>query len=110
VRHLARIGEMRNAYNMLVGKPEVKRPLGRSRCGLGIILKWILAGSASGPRTPLECTRDYGTAARCAADTRVRGGANLNCTFQLTANCSQPCTAYQQLKFCEQSLLDGLCK
>jgi hypothetical protein len=24
-------GEMRNAYNILVGKPERKRPLGRSR-------------------------------------------------------------------------------
>jgi hypothetical protein len=25
------MGEMRNAYKMLVGKPEVKRPLGRPR-------------------------------------------------------------------------------
>jgi hypothetical protein len=25
-------GEMRNGYNILVGKPEVKRPLGRSKC------------------------------------------------------------------------------
>jgi hypothetical protein len=29
--HVARMGEMRNAYKMLVGKPERKRPLGRSR-------------------------------------------------------------------------------
>jgi hypothetical protein len=27
--HVARIGEMRNAYNILVGNPEGKRPLGR---------------------------------------------------------------------------------
>jgi hypothetical protein len=32
-RHVARIGEKRNAYGILAGKPEEKRPLGRSRCG-----------------------------------------------------------------------------
>jgi hypothetical protein len=26
------MGEMRNAYNILVGKPEGKRPLGKPRC------------------------------------------------------------------------------
>jgi hypothetical protein len=31
--HVARMGEMRSAYSILVGKPEEgKRPLGRSRC------------------------------------------------------------------------------
>jgi len=30
-RHIACVGEMRNAYNILVGKPEGKRPLGRPR-------------------------------------------------------------------------------
>jgi hypothetical protein len=30
--HLARMGEKRNAYWLLVGKPEGKRPLGRPRC------------------------------------------------------------------------------
>jgi hypothetical protein len=29
--HVARMGEMRNAYRILVGKPEGKRPLGRPR-------------------------------------------------------------------------------
>jgi hypothetical protein len=29
--HVANIGEMRNAYEILVGKPEWKRPLGRPR-------------------------------------------------------------------------------
>jgi hypothetical protein len=28
------MGEMRNAYKILVGKPERKRPLGRLRCRL----------------------------------------------------------------------------
>jgi hypothetical protein len=30
--HLARMGEKRNAYRLLVGKPEGKRPLGRPSC------------------------------------------------------------------------------
>jgi hypothetical protein len=34
-RHVARIGEKRNVYRLLVGKPEGKRPLGRLR------LRWI---------------------------------------------------------------------
>jgi hypothetical protein len=29
--HVARIGEKRNMYRLLVGKPEGKRPLGRLR-------------------------------------------------------------------------------
>jgi hypothetical protein len=29
--HVARIGEKRNAYRILVGKPEGRRPLGRPR-------------------------------------------------------------------------------
>jgi hypothetical protein len=29
--HVAQTGEMRNAYSLLVGKPEGKRPLGRQR-------------------------------------------------------------------------------
>jgi hypothetical protein len=30
--HVARMGETRNAYRILVGNPEGKRPLGRPRC------------------------------------------------------------------------------
>jgi hypothetical protein len=33
--HVARMGETGNAYRLLVGKPEGKRPLGRQRC------KWV---------------------------------------------------------------------
>jgi hypothetical protein len=29
--HVARMGEKRNVYRILVGKPEAKRPLGRPR-------------------------------------------------------------------------------
>jgi hypothetical protein len=32
----------KNAYRILVGKPEGKRPLGRHDVGGWIILKWIL--------------------------------------------------------------------
>jgi hypothetical protein len=37
--HVARMGKTRNAYRILVGKPEGKRPLG---VGGWTILKWIL--------------------------------------------------------------------
>jgi hypothetical protein len=30
--HVARMGERRNTYRILMGKPEGKRPLGRPRC------------------------------------------------------------------------------
>jgi hypothetical protein len=30
--HIARMGDKRNAYRILVGTPEGKRPLGRPRC------------------------------------------------------------------------------
>jgi hypothetical protein len=33
--HVARMGEKRNAYRLLVGKPEETRPLGRPR------LRWV---------------------------------------------------------------------
>jgi hypothetical protein len=33
--HIARMGEKRNAYRILVGKPEGRRPLGRPRSGCG---------------------------------------------------------------------------
>jgi hypothetical protein len=36
------MGEKRNAYRLLVGKSEGRRPLGRPRCSGWIILGWIL--------------------------------------------------------------------
>jgi hypothetical protein len=45
--HVARMGEMRNAYKILVGKPKRKRPLGRTKRKGRIILEWIL-GSMCG--------------------------------------------------------------
>jgi hypothetical protein len=38
------MGERRNAYRILVAKPEHKRPLGRPRCRWvnNIKIKWIL--------------------------------------------------------------------
>jgi hypothetical protein len=38
--HVAQIGEKRNTYRLLVGKPEGKRPLGKPR-HRWTILKWI---------------------------------------------------------------------
>jgi len=40
VGHVGRIGEMRGAYRVLVGKPEGKRQLGRHSHRWKIILRW----------------------------------------------------------------------
>jgi hypothetical protein len=42
VRACSKNGEKKNAYVILVGKPEEKRPLGRSGCRWVKILKWVL--------------------------------------------------------------------
>jgi hypothetical protein len=41
-QNVARMEEKQNAYRILVGKPEGKRPLGRPRRRWWTILKWIL--------------------------------------------------------------------
>jgi hypothetical protein len=46
--HVARMGEDRKVYKVLVGKPEGKRPVGRPRCrwedGIGMDLREIGLG------------------------------------------------------------------
>jgi hypothetical protein len=42
VRHVACMGEIRNVYKILVGKPEGKRPLERTRHSWENSIKWIL--------------------------------------------------------------------
>jgi hypothetical protein len=42
------MGEMRNAYKILVGKPEGKRPLGRPRCRGDDIIRMDLWGNRVG--------------------------------------------------------------
>jgi len=39
--NVARMGEERVVYRVLLGKPEGRRPLGRPRRRWGIILGWI---------------------------------------------------------------------
>jgi hypothetical protein len=41
--HVIQMGEKRNAYRIMVGKSEGKRPLEDQDVGWWIILKWILA-------------------------------------------------------------------
>jgi hypothetical protein len=59
-RHVTHMGEKRNAYRILVGKPEGRRPLGRPRCrwednikmdlreiGRGV-MDWMRIGTSGG--------------------------------------------------------------
>jgi hypothetical protein len=43
--HVARMGEKRNAYRILMGKPQTKQPLGSLGVDGRVILKWILEKS-----------------------------------------------------------------
>jgi hypothetical protein len=42
MRHVARVGETRNAYSILIGKPKGKRPLGRPRRRLEDNIRMVL--------------------------------------------------------------------
>jgi hypothetical protein len=50
VQHVARIGGMRNAYKIVVGKPEGKRPLGRPMRRLDDNIKMDLRNRVGGCR------------------------------------------------------------
>jgi hypothetical protein len=50
VGHVARMGERRGAYRVLMGKPEGRRPLGRPRRMWRKILKWIFERLDGGHR------------------------------------------------------------
>jgi len=39
--YVARLGQMRNAYKILVGKPEGKRPHGSPRCNSEDNIKYV---------------------------------------------------------------------
>jgi hypothetical protein len=52
--HVARMGEGRDVYRILVGKPESKRPLGRSRRRWEIILSWTLGRYGSMVKQPIK--------------------------------------------------------
>jgi hypothetical protein len=55
--HVARIGEPGNAYSILVGKPEGKRPLVRPRCRFEDNIRLDSSGSGQGP---VADTCEYG--------------------------------------------------
>jgi hypothetical protein len=40
--HVARMGEVRGVYNIFIGRPEGRRPLGRPRRRWETTLRWIL--------------------------------------------------------------------
>jgi hypothetical protein len=63
-----------------------------------------------GLSSQFECTGEYRATARHTAVMHVFSGATLNYMFQLWTIFSHTFTAYRQLKFCVQTLLDGLCK
>jgi hypothetical protein len=55
--HVARIGEKRGAYRILVGRPEGRRPLGRPRRRWEDNTKWIFKKWDGGAWTGLSWLR-----------------------------------------------------
>jgi hypothetical protein len=55
--HVARMGEERKVYKVLVGKPEGKRSLGRQGVGGKIGSEWILGRLACGVWIGFDCHR-----------------------------------------------------
>jgi hypothetical protein len=51
------MGEKRNAYRVLVAKPEGKKPLEDLNVGVRIILKWILQAEDRVVSTGFNCLR-----------------------------------------------------
>ncbi|KAJ4443579.1 hypothetical protein ANN_05253 [Periplaneta americana] len=70
--HVARMGESRNAYRMLVGRPEGKRPLGRPRRRWEDNIKMDLRKVGYGDREWINLAQDRG---QCRA--YVRAAMNL---------------------------------
>ena len=70
--HVARMGESRVLYRILVGKREGRRPLGRHRRRWGIILRWIF-----------RKTRGRGMDWIGLAEDRVRWRALVNAVMNL---------------------------
>jgi hypothetical protein len=56
--HVARMGEMRGAYNILVGKPERRRPLGRPRRRWEGNIKMDLREIRFGDVDWIQCAQD----------------------------------------------------
>ena len=56
--HVARIGAGRGVYRVLVGKPEVKRPLGRPRCRCEYNIKMDRKEVGCGGKERIELAQD----------------------------------------------------
>jgi hypothetical protein len=57
-RHVACVGERRGVYMVLVGKPEGKKPLGKSRCRWKDNIKMDLQEVGCGGRDWIELAQD----------------------------------------------------
>jgi hypothetical protein len=61
--YVARVGERRNVYSVLVGRPESKTPLGRPRCRWEYNIKMNLHEAGCGSMDWIDLTQVAGTCA-----------------------------------------------
>ncbi|KAJ4451180.1 hypothetical protein ANN_02622 [Periplaneta americana] len=80
--HVARMGKSRNAYRVLVGRPEGKRPLGRPRRGWEDNIKMDLREVGYDDRDWINLAQD-----RDQLRAYVRAAMNLRLDWELHAHC-----------------------
>jgi hypothetical protein len=96
--HIARMGERRGVYRVLVKKPEGKRPLGRPRRRRRVILRWVFRSGMC--RYGLDLARSW---YRQAADTSECGNK-----LSGSLNAGNFLTSWKPVSFSRRTLLHGV--
>jgi len=99
--HVARMGEMRDVYRVLVWKPEGKRPLGRSRHRWEDKIKIDLQEVGCGGVDWLELAQDRG---------RWRALVNAVMNFRVPYSVGNFLTSCKPVSFSRKTLLHGVRK
>jgi hypothetical protein len=100
-RHVARMGEGRGVYRILVGKPEGKRPLGRPRCRWGENIKMDLQYVVCGGADWIELAQDRD---------RWRAFVNAVMKVRVPYNAGNFLTSCKPVSFSRRTLLQGVSK
>jgi hypothetical protein len=99
--HVARMGEGRGVYMVLVGKPEKKRPLGRPRRRWEDNIKMDLQEVGSGCMDWIELAEDRD---------RWRAIVNAVMNLQIPSNAGNFLAGYQPASFSRRTPLHGVSK
>jgi len=99
--HVARMGERRDVYRVLVGKPEGRRPLGRHRCRREDNIKMDFQELRCGCMDWIEMAQDRH---------RWRALVNVVMNFRVPQNVENFLTSWKPVRFWRRTLLYGVSK